>query len=70
MPWNVAPWVPEAGVKRNGGSTAIHRRSIGLRENGHHQVSRLLVRKYAVLAIESLNVAGMDQLASSGQSYP
>ena len=41
---------------------AVHRRSIGLRENAHHQVSRLLVRKYAVLAIESLNVAGMDQL--------
>ena len=41
---------------------AIHRRIIGLRENAHHPVSRLLVRKYAVLAIESLNVAGMDQL--------
>ena len=41
---------------------AIHRRSIGLRENAHHQLSRLLVRKYAVLAIESLNVAGMDKL--------
>ena len=41
---------------------AMHRRIIGLRDNAHHQVSRLLVRKYAVLAIESLNVAGMDQL--------
>ena len=41
---------------------AIHRRSKGLRENAHHQLSRLLVRKYAVLAIESLSVAGMDQL--------
>ena len=41
---------------------AIHRRINGLRENAHHQVSRQLVRKYAVLAIESLNVAGMDQL--------
>ena len=41
---------------------AIHRRSNGLRDNAHHQVSRQLVRKYAVLAIESLNVAGMDQL--------
>ena len=39
---------------------AIHRRIIGLREDAHHQVSRLLVGKYAVLAIESLNVAGMD----------
>ena len=47
---------------------AIHRRSIGLRENAHHQVSRLLVRKYAVLAIESLNVAGMDQLPHQGPS--
>ena len=49
---------------------AMHRRIIGLRENAHHQVSRLLVRKYAVLAIEILNVAGMDQLPPSGQSYP
>ena len=38
---------------------AIHRRINGLRENAHHQVSRQLVRKYAV-AIESLNVAGME----------
>ena len=41
---------------------AIHRRINGLRDNAHHQLSRLLVRKYAVLAIESLNVAGMDKL--------
>ena len=41
---------------------AIHRRINGLRDNAHHQLSRQLVRKYAVLAIESLNVAGMDQL--------
>ena len=41
---------------------AIHRSITGLRENAHHQVSRLLVRKYSVLAIESLNVAGMDKL--------
>ena len=41
---------------------AIHRRVNGLRENAHHQLSRQLVRKYAVLAIESLNVAGMDKL--------
>jgi putative transposase len=41
---------------------AIHRRINGLRDNAHHQVSRQLVRKYAVLAIESLNVAGMDKL--------
>ena len=45
-----------------GGVAAVHRRSIGLRENAHHQLSLLLVGKYAVLAIESLNVAGMDQL--------
>ena len=49
-------------MRRSSASTAIHRRINGLRENAHHQVSRLLVRKYAVLAIESLNVAGMDQL--------
>ena len=41
---------------------AMHRRINGLRDNAHHQLSRQLVRKYAVLAIESLNVAGMDQL--------
>ena len=41
---------------------AIHRRINGLRDNAHHQVSRQLVRRYAVLTIESLNVAGMDQL--------
>ena len=49
---------PEAQGRIN----AIHRRINGLRDNAHHQVSRQLVRKYAVLAIESLNVAGMDQL--------
>ena len=41
---------------------AVHRRINGLRNNAHHQLSRLLVRKYAVLGIESLNVAGMDKL--------
>ena len=40
----------------------IHRRINGLRNNAHHQVSRQLVRKYSVLAVESLNVAGMDKL--------
>lgn len=35
---------------------------LGLRKDLHHQVSRLLVRKYQVLCIESLNVAGMDKL--------
>ena len=49
---------PEAQGRIN----AMHRRINGLRDNAHHQVSRQLVRKYAVLAIESLNVAGMDQL--------
>ena len=47
---------------------AIHRRINGLRDNAHHQVSRQLVRKYAVLAIESLNVAGMDQLPHQARS--
>ena len=41
---------------------AAHRRVNGLRNDAHHQVSRELVRKYAVLGIESLNVAGMDKL--------
>ena len=47
---------------------AIHRRSNGLRDNAHHQVSRQLVRKYAVLAIESLNVAGMNKLPHQARS--
>ena len=47
---------------------AIHRRINGLRETAHHQVSRLLVGKYAVLAIESLNVAGMDKLRRQARS--
>ena len=47
---------------------AVHRRITGLRENAHHQLSRLLVRKYAVLAIESLNVAGMDKLHHQARS--
>ena len=40
---------------------SIYRRITGLRRNSHHQLSRLLVRKYAVLGIESLNVSGMDK---------
>ena len=47
---------------------AVHRRITGLRENAHHQLSRLLIRKYAVLAIESLNVAGMDKLRHQARS--
>ena len=47
---------------------AIHRRIIGLREDAPYQVSRLLVGKYAVLAIESLNVAGMDQLRQQAKA--
>ena len=41
---------------------SIWRKILGLRKDLHHQLSRLLVRKYWVLCIESLNVAGMDQL--------
>ena len=47
---------------------AIHRRIVDLRENAHHQLSRLLVGKYAVLGIESLNVAGMDKLRHQARS--
>ena len=47
---------------------AVHRRIVGLRENAHHQLSRLLVGKYAVLGIESLNVAGMDKLRHQARS--
>ena len=41
---------------------SIWRKILGLRKDLHHQLSRLLVRKYQVLCIESLNVAGMDKL--------
>ncbi len=54
--------VPPGPNDNQNASLRIHRRINGLRDNAHHQVSRQLVRKYAVLAIESLNVAGMDQL--------
>ena len=47
---------------------SIHRRITGLRENAHHHLSRLLVRKYAVPAIESLNVANMDKLRNQARS--
>ena len=47
---------------------AVHRRIVGLREDAHHQLSRLLVGKYAVLGIESLNVAGMDKLRHQARS--
>ena len=40
----------------------LHRRTTGLRNDAHHQVSRALVRQYHTLGIETLNVAGMDQL--------
>ena len=40
----------------------INRRIKGLRSNAHHQVSRSVVMKYAVLGIETLNVRGMDRL--------
>ena len=41
---------------------SCHRRVRGLRENAHHQLSREVVRMYAVLGIETLNVSGMDKL--------
>ena len=34
-------------------------RAKGLRDNAHHHISRVLVKKYHTLGIESLNVAGM-----------
>ena len=40
----------------------LQRRIKGLRDDAQHQVSRELVRKYAVLGIETLNVRGMDKL--------
>ena len=38
---------------------ATQRRIVGLRNNAHHHVSRMLVRKYHTIGIETLNVAGM-----------
>ena len=38
---------------------ATQRRIVGLRNNAHHHVSRMLVSKYHTLGIETLNVAGM-----------
>ena len=46
-------WEAQRGMDR------ATRRTIGLRNNAHHQVSRALVRKYHTLGIETLNVAGM-----------
>ena len=42
--------------------SSIWRKILGLRKNLHHQLSRRLVKKYRVLCIESLGVAGMDKL--------
>ena len=47
---------------------SIWRKILGLRNNLHHQLSRLLVRKYQVLCIESLNVVGMDKLKSQAKA--
>ena len=47
---------------------SIWRKILGLRNNLHHQLSRLLVRKYQVLCIESLNVAGMDKLKGQAKA--
>ena len=41
---------------------SLWRKVPGIRNNLHYQVSRLLVAKYELLCIESLNVAGMDKL--------
>ena len=40
----------------------LDRRIRGLRSDAHHRASRELVHKFAVLGIETLNVAGMDKL--------
>ena len=47
---------------------SLHKRINGLRSNAHHQLSRHLVRKFAVLAIESLNVAAMDKLPNQAKA--
>ena len=46
----------------------LNRRIRGLRPNAHHQTGRDLVRKFAVLGIETLNVAGMDKLGSQAKA--
>ena len=40
----------------------IHRRITGLRNNLHHQLSNSINKKYDVIGLETLNVAGMDKL--------
>ena len=47
---------------------SIWRKILGLRKDLHHQLSRLLVKKYQVLCIESLNVAGMDKMRSQAKA--
>ena len=46
----------------------LNRRIRGLRSNAHHQASRDLVRKFAVLGIETLNVAAMDKLRTQAKA--
>lgn len=40
----------------------LNRRITGLRNNLHHQISNSINKKYDVIGIETLNVAGMDKL--------
>ena len=40
----------------------IQRRIIGLRSNSQHHISKIIAAGYAVVGIETLNVAGMDKL--------
>ena len=61
--WRVAPWDPAAGMKRNNASMPFTDCINGLRNNAHHQGEPSPRQEgFSVLAIESLNVAGMDKL--------
>ena len=55
-------------MRRSNGSIPFIGASSVCGENAHHQLSRLLVGKYAVLGIETLNVAGMDKLRHQARS--
>ncbi len=67
-----------ASARRTPGSRGWHeaqrrvntayRHIVNLRQNAHHQLSCHLIKKFAVLCIETLNVANMDRLRHQARS--
>ena len=47
---------------------ALDRRIKGLRDDAHHQLSRSVAGKFAILGVETLNVKGMDKLRHQSQA--